>query len=115
MGNVLQRNRRTNRDREYIFKASGNTNFEKFSTWCQPWCHLCGFNECTNLPQKACDKSLKEETAVQIFRQIGEMMKKVAVNSKYYSEHCYTYYIFDNVFIPDDVKSDLFTHSEAFN
>ena len=36
LGNVLQRNFRTNRVRECIFKASGGTNFEKSSARRQP-------------------------------------------------------------------------------
>ena len=39
--NVSQKNLRTDRAREWNFRVSGGTNFEKFSTWCQPlwvWC-----------------------------------------------------------------------------
>ena len=56
--NVLQRNLRTDRAKECIFRVSGGTNFENLSTRCQPfWC-LCGFNVCTCQPKRNLDVSL---------------------------------------------------------
>ena len=53
LGNVLRRNLRTNSAREWIFRASGNTNFEKFTARRrQPCWHLHGFNVCAGLPKK---------------------------------------------------------------
>ena len=66
MENVLQRNLITDWARKCIFRVSGVTNFENLSTHCQPWWHLCGFNDGTGLPKKNLDMSLK--------RQIGEGM-----------------------------------------
>ena len=59
MENVLQRNLRSDRARECIFRASGGTNFENFTAQCQPWCHLPGFNVCTALPKKTLDTSMQ--------------------------------------------------------
>ena len=56
--NVLQGNLRKDRAREYIFKASGGTHFENFSTPRQSWWHLQGFHVCTSLPKKTLDTSL---------------------------------------------------------
>ena len=56
--NVLQRNLRTDRTRECIFRVSGGTNFENFSAQRQPSCHLRGFDVSTGLPKKALDTSL---------------------------------------------------------
>ena len=50
--NVLQRNLKTGRARECIFRASGGTNFENFSAQHQPWWCLHGFDVCTSLPKK---------------------------------------------------------------
>ena len=52
LGNVLQRNLRTDTARECIFKVFGGTNFENFSAQRQPWWHLHGSNMCTCLPKK---------------------------------------------------------------
>ena len=52
LGNVLQRDLRTDRARESIFRVSGGTNFENLSTWGQPWWCLSGFDVCISLPQK---------------------------------------------------------------
>ena len=41
--NVLQRNLRTSRACECIFCVSA-ANFQKFSSQCQPWWYLCGFD-----------------------------------------------------------------------
>ena len=49
---------KTNRVRECIFKASGGTNFEKFTTRRQPLWGLHGFNVGTGLPEKTLDTSL---------------------------------------------------------
>ena len=52
MENILQRNPRTDRASECIFKLSGGKNFENFSAQHQPrWC-LHGFDVCTGLPKK---------------------------------------------------------------
>ena len=45
MENVLQRNLRTDRARDYIFSVSGRTNFENLSGWRHP-----SFDVCTGLP-----------------------------------------------------------------
>ena len=50
--NILQRNARTDRARECILRVSGGTNFENFSSQCQPWRHLLRFNVCTALHKK---------------------------------------------------------------
>ena len=42
--NVLQRNVRTDRAGDCIFKASGGTDFEHFSAKCQPLWRLRGFD-----------------------------------------------------------------------
>ena len=53
LGNVLQRNLRTNSAREWIFRASGSTNFEKFTAQRRQSCwHLHGFNVCAGLTKK---------------------------------------------------------------
>ena len=51
--NVLQRNLRTGRTRERIFRASGGTNFENFSA-----------QRRTGLPKKTLDTSLAENCFV---------------------------------------------------
>ena len=56
--NVLQRNSRKDRVRESIFTVSGDTNFEKFYTCCQPWWRFCGFDVCTGLPKETLYKLL---------------------------------------------------------
>ena len=50
--NVLQRNLTRVNARECIFRVSKGTNFENFSTWCQPWWHLHWLDVCTSLPKK---------------------------------------------------------------
>ena len=65
--NVLQRNLRTDRGREWIFRVSGGTNFEHFSARCQPWLHLHGFNVCTILPKKTLEMSLPTLQTTQNF------------------------------------------------
>ena len=52
MENVLQRNLRTDRARKCIFRVSGGTNFENFSSRRQPWRRLHGFDVCTGLPKR---------------------------------------------------------------
>ena len=47
LGNILQRNLRTDRTGECIFRASIAANFEHFSTQ-----RLCEFHVCTSLPKK---------------------------------------------------------------
>ena len=56
--NVLQKNLRTNRAREYIFRASEGTNFENFPAPCQPWGGLFGFSLFMVLLKKTLDMSL---------------------------------------------------------
>ena len=53
--NVLQRNLRTDRAREYIFRISVSTNFENFFAQRQPWWRLRRFNVCPGLPHKNLD------------------------------------------------------------
>ena len=50
--NVLQRDLRTGRARESIFRVSGGTDFENISAWGQPWWCLSWFDVCISLPQK---------------------------------------------------------------
>ena len=50
--NVLQRNLRTDRAGECIYRASGGTNFQNFSTQCQTWWHVGGIDVCTGLLKK---------------------------------------------------------------
>ena len=50
LGNVLQRNLKTDRGRESIF--IWRHKFINFSTKHQPWWCLCGFDVCTGLPKK---------------------------------------------------------------
>ena len=52
MENILRRNLRMDRARECIFRESGGTRFEKFSTQRQPWWCPHGFDVCTSLPKK---------------------------------------------------------------
>ena len=53
LGNVLQRNLRTDRARQCIFRASEDTNLENSPSGCQTWWHLYGFNVCTGMPKKS--------------------------------------------------------------
>ena len=52
---VLQRNPRTDRAGECIFRASGGTNFENFPAQRQLWWCLRGFDVYTGLPKKTLD------------------------------------------------------------
>ena len=63
--NVLQRNLRTDRAGEGIFRASGGTNFENFPAQQQPWWRFCGFSVCTSLPKKTLDTSLSDFQCIQ--------------------------------------------------
>ena len=56
--NVLQRNLRTSRAGECIFRASGGTNFKNLPTGHQPWWCPQGFDVCKCLPKKTLDLSL---------------------------------------------------------
>ena len=53
--NDPQRNLRTGRARECIFRVSGGTNIENLPCWHQPWWYLCGFHICTGLSKKTLD------------------------------------------------------------
>ena len=56
--NVLKRNLRTYRTREWTFGGSGGTNSGNLTNWCQPcWC-LCWFDVFTHLPKRALDTLL---------------------------------------------------------
>ena len=55
LGNVLQRNLKTQAGSPFL---SGGTNFINFSTKHQPWWCLCVFDVCTGLPKKTLDMSL---------------------------------------------------------
>ena len=61
--NILQKNLRTGRARECIFRASGGTNLENLSHRHQPWWHLCGFDVCIGLPQKTMDMFTEDQTS----------------------------------------------------
>ena len=56
--NVFQRNLRTGKARECIFRASGGTNFENLPVRRRPWRCLLGFDVYTGLPKKAVDTSM---------------------------------------------------------
>ena len=53
--NVLQKNLRTGKPRECIFRASGGTNFENLPILHQPWWRFGWFLICTSLPKKTLD------------------------------------------------------------
>ena len=56
--NVLKRNLRTYRTREWTFGGSGGTNSGNLTNWRQPcWC-LCWFDVFTHLPKRALDTLL---------------------------------------------------------
>ena len=50
--NFLQKNLRTDRARETIFRVSRDANFENLLTWHQPWYHRRGFDVPAGLPKK---------------------------------------------------------------
>ena len=66
LGNVLQRNFKTDRTRECIFRASGSTNFEKLTAWRQTWWRL---RECAGLPKKNLDTLLSPSSNLNIKNQ----------------------------------------------
>ena len=53
--NVLQKNLRTERTGEFIFRAPRDSNFENFCTRCQSWWCLCGLDVWISLPKKTLD------------------------------------------------------------
>ena len=55
---VLQRNLRTDRAWEWIFKVFGCTDFGNICPRHQQWWHIHGFDACTHLPKKTLDMSL---------------------------------------------------------
>ena len=92
--NVLERNLRTDKTGEYIFWASGGTNFEKFSAQCQPWWRICEFHVCTGLPKKSLDTSLVAEQIRHWLVNIFARKHELPVNLVY----CSTYSIYISFF-----------------
>lgn len=66
-------NLRTYRATECIFRASGGSNFENFTTQHQPWWHLWGFNICISLPKKNSGYVTANKKPKQFFLKIGKI------------------------------------------
>ena len=79
--NVSQRNLRHDRARQWSFRVYGRRNFESFSTPCQSWCCLCGFDVWTGLHKKTLNTSMFCEQRHLLFCDFGNMSssKKVCM------------------------------------